>query len=250
MDWRCCNSYHYPAQCNRQGLGKLRLRVLLRTLRAGFSSTIVAWCLDILHDLTQPGSYTTGGPLSGSPPSGSDWSKIGGLMLQGNNFLAQAGSTVNVYGTSYSKTDVSAATQVAIWAEEYGTGFTFSSIDSGLGFRVQRIGDNSRATRRIQYCVWHALSDGSGSQSEVRLSPHSGPCCWCGTSGTDIGASRECLPGGDGRGLRANLLSRTPDPSGQSSIHDKRPRQRGLFFFLRCRAETFQKSAKRGQRGH
>lgn len=115
------------------GAGQITLTGVVANPPAGFSSTIVAWCLDILHDLTQPGTYTTGGPLSGSPPSGSDWSKIGGLMLQGNNFLAQAGSTVNVYGTSYSKTDVSAATQVAIWAEEYGTGFTFSSIASGLG---------------------------------------------------------------------------------------------------------------------
>ena len=89
------------------GAGQITLTGVVANPPGGFSSTIVAWCLDILHDLTQPGTYTTGGPLSGSPPSGSDWSKIGGLMLLGNNFLAQAGSTVNVYGTSYSKADVS-----------------------------------------------------------------------------------------------------------------------------------------------
>jgi len=115
------------------GAGQITLNGVVATPQNGFSSTIVAWCLDILHDLTQPGSYTTGGALPGSQPAGADWNKIGGLMLQGNNFLAQGGSTVNVYGTSYSKADVSAATQVAIWAEEYGTGFTFTSISYSLG---------------------------------------------------------------------------------------------------------------------
>jgi len=114
------------------GAGQITFTGVVANPPGGFSSTIVAWCLDVVHDLINSGSYTTGGPLSGSTPSGSDWSKIGGLMLQGNNFLAQAGSTVNVYGTSYSKADVSAATQVAIWAEEYGTGFSFTAVNSNL----------------------------------------------------------------------------------------------------------------------
>ena len=94
------------------GAGQITLTGVVATPQTGFSSTIVAWCLDILHDLTQPGSYTTGGPLSGSPPTGSDWSKIGGLMLQGNNLLAQAGP-IFVNNIQYTKADVSAATQVA-----------------------------------------------------------------------------------------------------------------------------------------
>jgi hypothetical protein len=115
------------------GAGQITFTGVVSNPPGDFSSTIVAWCLDAVHDLTNSGSYTTGGPLAGSPPSGSDWNRIGGLMLQGNTFLAQAGSMVDVYGTgTFTKADVSAATQVAIWAEEYGTKFSFSAVNSNL----------------------------------------------------------------------------------------------------------------------
>src|SRR5262245_53890918 len=100
----------------------------------GFPSTIVAWCLDIMHDLQQGGSYTVGGALSGTPPGGSGWNKIGGLMLERNNYLAQGLLTYHIDGHDYSRQDVSAATQVAIWAAEYGpippaTGFYYDKIN-------------------------------------------------------------------------------------------------------------------------
>src|SRR5262245_28562672 len=120
-----------PTRTVTGGAGQITFTGVVANPPGGFSSTIVAWCLEMAHDLIKSGSYTTGGPLSGAPPSGSDWSKIGGLMLQGNDFLAQAGSLVNVYNTgNFSKADISAATQVAIWAEEYGTGFSISAVNS------------------------------------------------------------------------------------------------------------------------
>jgi hypothetical protein len=125
-----------PTRTVTGGVGQITFTGVVANPPGGFSSTLIAWCLDIAHDLINSGSYTTGGPLSGSPPTGSDWSKIGGLMLQGNNFLAQAGSTVNVYGTSYDRADVSAATQVAIWAEEYGSGFSLNAISSSLNLQA------------------------------------------------------------------------------------------------------------------
>ena len=46
------------------GAGQITLTGVVATPQDGFSSTIVAWCLDILHDLTNSGKYTTGPSLS------------------------------------------------------------------------------------------------------------------------------------------------------------------------------------------
>src|SRR5262245_51890613 len=62
-------------------------QIQLTGVTGGSLSTVVAWCLDILHDLQGQGTYTIGGPLA------SAGNLIGGLMMEGNNYLAQAGST-------------------------------------------------------------------------------------------------------------------------------------------------------------
>jgi hypothetical protein len=81
----------------------------------------LAWCLDIFNVLQGSGTYDLGGPVVNG--------KIGGLMLQGNAYLAGLGSSVDVGGTSYHKDDVSAASQVAIWSALYSglpAGFTYN----------------------------------------------------------------------------------------------------------------------------
>ena len=50
-------------------------------------------------------------------------------LLEGNAYLAQAGSYVNVGGTNYSKDDISAAIQVAIWKILYPTFYYNISAD-------------------------------------------------------------------------------------------------------------------------
>lgn len=89
----------------------------------GAQSTLLAWCLDIYHNLQSSGSYQVVGPLSGTPPVNSDWGSIGALILQGNNLLATLAtdtSTTTLNGKLWNKKDISAATQVAIWTAEYG----------------------------------------------------------------------------------------------------------------------------------
>jgi hypothetical protein len=84
-----------------------------------------AWCLDVYDFLTTSGTYTVG-PLTtdgsgGSNPTLSDAqiSEIGSLMVQGT-------ASIN------SSTDVSAATQLAIWKLEYGASFSYSGVSSSV----------------------------------------------------------------------------------------------------------------------
>ena len=170
------------------GAGQITFTGVVANPPGDFSSTIIAWCLDAVHDLINSGTYSTGGPLSGSPPSGSDWSKIGGLMLQGNNFLAQAGSTVNVFGTNYSKADVSAATQVAIWAEEYGTKFSFSAVNSGLSlvdFQALVATLEQHAASNVAYGTLIPYPDGTLNQRMGYL-PVPGPVVGAGLPGLTL----------------------------------------------------------------
>ena len=170
------------------GAGQITFTGVVANPPGDFSSTIIAWCLDAVHDLINSGTYSTGGPLSGSPPSGSDWSKIGGLMLQGNNFLAQAGSTVNVYGTNYTKADVSAATQVAIWAEEYGTKFSFSAVNSGLSlvdFQALVATLEQHAASNVAYGTLIPYPDGTLNQRMGYL-PVPGPVVGAGLPGLTL----------------------------------------------------------------
>ena len=84
-----------------------------------------AWCLDIFDFLTTSGTYTAG-PLTtagsgGSNPSlnAAQISAIGSVMVHGSALID-------------TNTDVSAATQLAIWKLEYGDSFTYSGISSAV----------------------------------------------------------------------------------------------------------------------
>jgi hypothetical protein len=89
---------------------------------AGLSSTIDAWCVDLYNYLQNSGTYTVENPQSPPLPpmiTGAQELKMGGLMVEGNGLLA--GSALTFNGHTYTKNDVSAATQVAIWTVEYGS---------------------------------------------------------------------------------------------------------------------------------
>ena len=178
-----------PTRTVTGGVGQITFTGVVSNPPGDFSSTIIAWCLDVAHDLINSGSFITGGPLSGSPPTGSDWSKIGGLMLQGNNFLAQAGSTVNVYGTgTFTKADVSAATQIAIWAAEYGTKFSLSAVNSGLSlvdFKALVATLEQNAASNIQYGTLIPYPGGTLNQSMGYL-PAPGPVAGAGLPGLTL----------------------------------------------------------------
>jgi hypothetical protein len=111
------------------GAGQITLTNV--TIDGNPASNILAWCLDLLDWLKSSDTYTVGGPLTPSPPIDPNH-LIGGLMLQGNNYLATIGNQV-IDSVSYSDADVSAATQVAIWRQIYGIGFSFDAIGGPLG---------------------------------------------------------------------------------------------------------------------
>jgi hypothetical protein len=96
---------------------------------------LVAWCLDSYDFLATSGTYTVG-PLTtagagGSNPSlsAAQISEIGSLMLNG---------TALINGS----TDVSAATQLAIFMVEYGANFTYSGISPAVTSLAQEYESN------------------------------------------------------------------------------------------------------------
>ena len=100
--------------------------------------TLAAWCLDVYDFLTHSGTYTVG-PLTTTGSGGSNpaltttqISEIGSLMLKGNS-LVNTG------------TNVSAATQLAIWIVEYGASFTFSGVSSSVKTLAQQYVSNVSA---------------------------------------------------------------------------------------------------------
>ena len=103
-------------------------------------TSLVTWCLDVYHYLAGNGGVTGFTPQGQLSPANST-NLIGGLMLEGNNFISQAQGNSNLLtiptlgSHQYSTRDISAATQVAIWTAEYGVygpsnllGFKYSSI--------------------------------------------------------------------------------------------------------------------------
>ena len=105
--------------------------------------------------------------------------------------------------------------------------------------RLHRIGQHSYEPCRIRCWVWDTYSVRSDKQSEVRLSSHSGPGRWCGTSRTDIGDHWSvCLvetEKAQGRTCcRGRLIS--------SASHQFTIRDRGnAVFFIAAEAESNQR---------
>ena len=100
-------------------------QIVLHGAGANINELQAAWCVDIYDFLTHSGTYTIG-PLTtagsgGSNPSLStaQISQIGSLMVHGTALIN-------------TDTNVSAATQLAIWMVEYGIGFTYSGVASAV----------------------------------------------------------------------------------------------------------------------
>ena len=106
-------------------------QIVLHGAGANINELQAAWCVDIYDFLTQSGTYTID-PLttagSGSPNpllSTAQISEIGSLMVHGTALIN-------------TDTNVSAATQLAIWMVEYGNGFTYSGVASAVETLAQQ----------------------------------------------------------------------------------------------------------------
>jgi hypothetical protein len=141
------------------------------------TTSIVAWCLDILDDLQGHGTFTGLGPLANASNS------IGGLMMEGNNYISQAhGASLLINNHSYTGRDISAATQVAIWSAEYGASFSYNSISttaSSADFNALVSFLNLHATPNVAYWTLNQ----SGNQTQGTLVPVPGPIVGTGFPG-------------------------------------------------------------------
>jgi hypothetical protein len=109
----------------------------------GLSTTsLVAWCLDVFDFLKNSSTFMSEGPLANKS------NLIGGLMLEGNNYIANGG-TLKTGNHTFNTHDISAATQVAIWSLEYGAAFRYSSIGAS----------NSHFNDLVLYLEKHATPD-------------------------------------------------------------------------------------------
>ena len=159
------------------------------------TTSIVAWCVDILDNLQSSGTYSPGGQLA-SPADPNHL--IGGLMQEGNNYLALAMGnfplTIGLY--SYGKNDISAATQVAIWTQEYGTS------GAAPNFSYDRINGAAPTTQflyLVDYLTQHAAHDvpyytlnpypsSVANQNLATLYPVPGPLAGAGLPGLIVAA--------------------------------------------------------------
>ena len=106
-------------------------QIVLHGAGANSSQFQAAWCLDIYDFLTHSGTYAIG-PLTttgsgGSNPalSSAQISDIGSLMVHGTALIN-------------TNTNVSAATQLAIWMVEYGNSFTYSGVAAAVTTLAQQ----------------------------------------------------------------------------------------------------------------
>jgi hypothetical protein len=139
----------------------------------GSTTSLVAWCLDVFDFLKNSSTFTGGGPLANTS------NLIGGLMQEGNNYIAN-GSTLNVGGHTFNTHDISAATQVAIWSVEYGAAFSYSSIgasNSHFGDLVSYL--EQHATPNVAYWTLNER----GNQTLGTLDPVPGPIVGAGLPG-------------------------------------------------------------------
>jgi hypothetical protein len=134
-------------------------------------TSIVTWCLDIVDNLQGHGTFTGLGPLANAS------NLIGGLMMEGNNYIAQAqahGNSLSIGGHTYTTNDISAAAQVAIWSAEDGASFIYSSISttaSSANFNALVSYLDQHATPNVAYWTLNQ----SGNQTQGTLVPVPGP---------------------------------------------------------------------------
>ncbi len=113
-------------------------QIVLHGAGANAGQLQAAWCLDIYDFLTTSGTYTAG-PLTTAGSGGtnpllnaSQISEIGSVMVNGSALIG-------------SDTNVSAATQLAIWKLEYGASFTYSGVSAAVGSLAQQYVTNVSA---------------------------------------------------------------------------------------------------------
>jgi hypothetical protein len=161
-------------------------QITLQGVTGYSSSTILAWCLDIYDFLQGSGKYTVLGDLSGPHNS----PLIGGLMQEGNSYIAQAqahSNTLTINNVQYNTADISAATQVAIWSVEYGTFMSdLTSTPNNFTHLVSFLEGN--AALNVAYLTLNDADGGPMNQTLGTL-PVPGPILGGGLPGLILAAS-------------------------------------------------------------
>ena len=115
---------------------------------------IATWCVDIAHELSPSGSFTTGGFLDGAV---------------GNTINALITNGVQTLKAGY---DNSSALQVAIWKAEYGKDLTVSAPSDVLSLANDDLSMVSNGTWKADPTMRVAVLAGGGStQDQAYLTP-------------------------------------------------------------------------------
>jgi hypothetical protein len=141
--------------------------------------TILAWCIDLLHDVGVPADYTYVAntvPNTGLPAvdgSGNPTPSVGPLLLElaaeGNTILASPAlqtTVASATGVTFNGNVFGAAVQGAIWDSEYGT--AASAADTGfsqdLSYVISNAGNYSAASGYGPGAYYTGVSNGAPLQ--------------------------------------------------------------------------------------
>ena len=100
-------------------------QIVLNGAGANAGQQQAAWCLDVYDFLTSSGTYTSG-PLTFVGSGGPNPSLTSLQISQIGSVMAHGSALINT------NTDISAATQLAIWKLEYGASLTYSGITAAV----------------------------------------------------------------------------------------------------------------------